>query len=264
MSRPMVMGILNVTPDSFYDGGRYMSQRDIERRIETIITEGADIIDIGAYSTRPGAREISEEDEWQRLQRGLKTIYEIYPDAIVSVDTFRSGIARRAVDIGAAMINDISGGDLDSGMYDTMAELHVPYVVMHMQGTPRTMQESPSYDNVTNDVISDLSIKVSQLRKRGVKDIIIDPGFGFGKKITDNYQLLNSIEKFAIFEKPIMVGVSRKSMIYKTIGTTPEESLNGTTALNAIALIKGASILRVHDVREAVECVKLYEQCYHS
>lgn len=264
MSRPMVMGILNVTPDSFYDGGRYMSQRDIERRIETIITEGADIIDIGAYSTRAGAREISEEDEWQRLQRGLKTIYEIYPEAIVSVDTFRSGIARRAVDMGAAMINDISGGDLDSGMYDTMAELHVPYVVMHMQGTPRTMQESPSYDNVTNDVISDLSIKVSELRKRGVKDIIIDPGFGFGKKITDNYQLLNSIEKFAIFEKPIMVGVSRKSMIYKTIGTTPEESLNGTTALNAIALIKGASILRVHDVREAVECVKLYEQCYHS
>lgn len=262
--RPLIMGILNITPDSFFDGGKYEYTTEIQKRVREIVDEGADIIDIGAYSSRPGAVDISEEEEWNRLKRGLDVIFEEYDDAIVSVDTFRSGIATRAIEAGAAIINDISGGDLDKDMFQTIAQLNVPYIVMHMQGTPQTMQDNPSYNNTISEIIVDLSKKIDTLRQYGVKDIIIDPGFGFGKLPNDNYSILNNLEKFTIFELPILVGLSRKSMIYKTIDSTPDNSLNGTTVLNALALAKGANILRVHDVREAVECVKLYERCYHS
>lgn len=262
--RPLIMGILNITPDSFFDGGKYEYTTEIQKRVREIVDEGADIIDIGAYSSRPGAVDISEEKEWNRLKRGLDVIFEEYDDAIVSVDTFRSGIATRAIEAGAAIINDISGGDLDKDMFQTIAQLNVPYIVMHMQGTPQTMQDNPSYNNTISEIIFDLSKKIDTLRQYGVKDIIIDPGFGFGKLPNDNYSILNNLEKFTIFELPILVGLSRKSMIYKTIDSTPDNSLNGTTVLNALALAKGANILRVHDVREAVECVKLYERCYHS
>ena len=262
--RPLIMGILNITPDSFFDGGKYEYTTEIQKRVREIVDEGADIIDIGAYSSRAGAVDISEEEEWNRLKRGLDVIFEEYDDAIVSVDTFRSGIATRAIEAGAAIINDISGGDLDKDMFQTIAQLNVPYIVMHMQGTPQTMQDNPSYNNTISEIIFDLSKKIDTLRQYGVKDIIIDPGFGFGKLPNDNYSILNNLEKFTIFELPILVGLSRKSMIYKTIDSTPDNSLNGTTVLNALALAKGANILRVHDVREAVECVKLYERCYHS
>lgn len=262
--RPLIMGILNITPDSFFDGGKYEYTTEIQKRVREIVDEGADIIDIGAYSSRPGAVDISEEEEWNRLKRGLDVIFKEYDDAIVSVDTFRSGIATRAIEAGAAIINDISGGDLDKDMFQTIAQLNVPYIVMHMQGTPQTMQDNPSYNNTISEIIFDLSKKIDTLRQYGVKDIIIDPGFGFGKLPNDNYSILNNLEKFTIFELPILVGLSRKSMIYKTIDSTPDNSLNGTTVLNALALAKGANILRVHDVREAVECVKLYERCYHS
>lgn len=262
--RPLIMGILNITPDSFFDGGKYEYTTEIQKRVREIVDEGADIIDIGAYSSRPGAVDISEEKEWNRLKRGLDVIFEEYDDAIVSVDTFRSGIATRAIEAGAAIINDISGGNLDKDMFQTIAQLNVPYIVMHMQGTPQTMQDNPSYNNTISEIIFDLSKKIDTLRQYGVKDIIIDPGFGFGKLPNDNYSILNNLEKFTIFELPILVGLSRKSMIYKTIDSTPDNSLNGTTVLNALALAKGANILRVHDVREAVECVKLYERCYHS
>lgn len=262
--RPLIMGILNITPDSFFDGGKYEYTTEIQKRVREIVDEGADIIDIGAYSSRPGAVDISEEEEWNRLKRGLDVIFEEYDDAIVSVDTFRSGIATRAIEAGAAIINDISGGDLDKDMFQTISQLNVPYIVMHMQGTPQTMQDNPSYNNTISEIIFDLSKKIDTLRQYGVKDIIIDPGFGFGKLPNDNYSILNNLEKFTIFELPILVGLSRKSMIYKTIDSTPDNSLNGTTVLNALALAKGANILRVHDVREAVECVKLYERCYHS
>ena len=262
--RPLIMGILNITPDSFFDGGKYEYTTEIQKRVREIVDEGADIIDIGAYSSRPGAVDISEEEEWNRLKRGLDVIFEEYDDAIVSVDTFRSGIATRAIEAGVAIINDISGGDLDKDMFQTISQLNVPYIVMHMQGTPQTMQDNPSYNNTISEIIFDLSKKIDTLRQYGVKDIIIDPGFGFGKLPNDNYSILNNLEKFTIFELPILVGLSRKSMIYKTIDSTPDNSLNGTTVLNALALAKGANILRVHDVREAVECVKLYERCYHS
>lgn len=261
---PMIMGILNVTPDSFYDGGRYTEEDSIKCRIDSILEEGADIIDIGAYSSRPGATDISVEEEWKRLEKALSLIFKMHPDAVVSVDTFRSEIARKAVEAGAAMVNDISGGDSDTDMFSTIADLHVPYIMMHMQGTPQTMQDSPRYNNVTNDILELFNLKINRLRELGVKDIILDPGFGFGKTTIDNYDIMNNMEKFRIFGMPLLVGVSRKSMIYKTLNTDAAKSLNGTSVLNTIALIKGAAILRVHDVREAVECVKLYKECYRS
>lgn len=261
---PMIMGILNVTPDSFYDGGRYTEEDSIKCRIDSILEEGADIIDIGAYSSRPGATDISVEEEWKRLEKALSLIFKMHTDAVVSVDTFRSEIARKAVEAGAAMVNDISGGDSDTDMFSTIADLHVPYIMMHMQGTPQTMQDSPRYNNVTNDILELFNLKINRLRELGVKDIILDPGFGFGKTTNDNYDIMNNMEKFRIFGMPLLVGVSRKSMIYKTLNTDAAKSLNGTSVLNTIALIKGAAILRVHDVREAVECVKLYKECYRS
>ena len=261
LETPRVMGILNATPDSFYAGSRKQTELELAERAQQIISEGGAIIDVGAYSTRPGAADVSAEEEWTRLANALQVVSREAPEAILSVDTFRAEIARRCVEtFGVSIINDISGGDADAQMFDTVAELRVPYVLMHCQGTPQTMQQAPSYKNVTAEVITDLSRKVRQLRQRGMRDIIIDPGFGFGKTLAHNYTLLRQLEDFRIFDLPLLVGVSRKSMITKPLGIPPDEALNGTTALNAFALMKGAHLLRVHDVKAAVEVVKLFER----
>ena len=261
LSHPVVMGILNITPDSFFDGGKYFSESDkIKARIDQILTEGGKIIDIGAYSSRPGADDVSEDEEYRRLARAFDVIAANYSDLTISVDTFRSGIARKAVlEFGVDIINDISAGEIDKNMFTTVAELNVPYILMHMQGRPADMQDSPTYADVVEDIVLYLSRKVMELRQLGVKDIIIDPGFGFGKTLEQNYALLNRLEAFDVFELPLLVGISRKSMIYKLLNKTPQESLNGATVLNTLALTKGASILRVHDVKEAVECVTIFE-----
>ena len=261
LSEPQVMGILNVTPDSFYAGSRAETERDITQRIHQIVNEGASIIDIGAYSSRPNAQHISAEEEMSRLRTGLELIRKHHPEAIVSVDTFRADIARMCVEeYGVAIINDISAGNMDEQMFPTIARLGVPYIIMHMKGTPQNMQENPHYDHFLKEIFYYFSEKVQKLRDLGAKDIIIDPGFGFGKTIEHNYELMNHLEEFHLFELPILVGISRKSMIYKLLGSNPEEALNGTTALNTIALTKGAHILRVHDVKEAVECVKIVQK----
>ena len=261
LSEPQVMGILNVTPDSFYAGSRGVTNGYILDRCQQILDEGASIIDIGAYSSRPNAQHISDEEEMSRLRTGLELIRKHYPEAIVSVDTFRADIARMCVEeYGVAIINDISAGNMDEQMFSTIARLGVPYIIMHMKGTPQNMQENPHYDHFLKEIFYYFSEKVQKLRDLGAKDIIIDPGFGFGKTIEHNYELLNHLEEFHLFELPILVGISRKSMIYKLLGTTPEEALNGTTALNTIALTKGAHILRVHDVKEAVETVRIVEK----
>ena len=261
LSEPQVMGILNVTPDSFYAGSRAETERDITQRIHQIGNEGASIIDIGAYSSRPNAQHISAEEEMSRLRTGLELIRKHHPEAIVSVDTFRADIARMCVEeYGVAIINDISAGNMDEQMFSTIARLGVPYIIMHMKGTPQNMQENPHYDHFLKEIFYYFSEKVQKLRDLGAKDIIIDPGFGFGKTIEHNYELMNHLEEFHLFELPILVGISRKSMIYRLLGITPEEALNGTTALNTIALTKGAHILRVHDVKEAVECVKIVQK----
>ena len=261
LSHPVVMGILNITPDSFFDGGKYFSESDkIKARIDQILTEGGKIIDIGAYSSRSGADDVSEDEEYRRLARAFDVIAANYSDLTISVDTFRSGIARKAVlEFGVDIINDISAGEIDKNMFTTVAELNVPYILMHMQGRPADMQDSPTYADVVEDIVLYLSRKVMELRQLGVKDIIIDPGFGFGKTLEQNYALLNRLEAFDVFELPLLVGISRKSMIYKLLNKTPQESLNGATVLNTLALTKGASILRVHDVKEAVECVTIFE-----
>ena len=261
LSEPQVMGILNVTPDSFYAGSRGVTNGYILDRCQQILDEGASIIDIGAYSSRPNAQHISAEEEMSRLRTGLELIRKNHPEAIVSVDTFRADIARMCVEeYGVAIINDISAGNMDEQMFSTIARLGVPYIIMHMKGTPQNMQENPHYDHFLKEIFYYFSEKVQKLRDLGAKDIIIDPGFGFGKTIEHNYELMNHLEEFHLFELPILVGISRKSMIYKLLGTTPEEALNGTTALNTIALTKGAHILRVHDVKEAVECVKIVQK----
>ena len=261
LSHPVVMGILNITPDSFFDGGKYFSESDkIKARIDQILIEGGKIIDIGAYSSRSGADDVSEDEEYRRLTRTFDVIAANYSDLTISVDTFRSGIARKAVlEFGADIINDISAGEIDKNMFTTVAELNVPYILMHMQGRPADMQDSPTYADVVEDIVLYLSRKVMELRQLGVKDIIIDPGFGFGKTLEQNYALLNRLEAFDVFELPLLVGISRKSMIYKLLNKTPQESLNGATVLNTLALTKGASVLRVHDVKEAVECVTIFE-----
>ncbi len=258
IKRPLVMGILNVTPDSFYAECRMQEDAMISRRIEQIFEEGGDIIDIGAYSTRPGADDVTPQEEYARLKKALYIVRCVKPDAFVSIDTFRSEVALRcAEEYGVSMINDVSGGNLDEHMGDVMAQIKIPYVLMHMRGTPSTMQSLTHYGDVVIDVISDLKDKIENLKIKGVEDVVVDPGFGFAKNLDDNFRLLKEMEDFHSLEKPILVGVSRKSMIYKTLGITPEESLNGTTALNAIALAKGCHILRVHDVRSAVEAVQL-------
>ena len=256
-----VMGILNVPPDSFYAHSRKQPETEILARAHQIVDEGASIIDLGAYSSRPNALDVSESEEMQRLRNALQIIRRELPDAILSIDTFRADVARMCVEeYGAAIINDISAGQMDNRMFPTIAQLGVPYIIMHMQGTPQDMQDSPHYDNLLKEVFYYFSEKVQRLRDLGVKDIILDPGFGFGKTIEHNYQLMNHLEEFNVFQLPLLVGISRKSMIYKLLGTTPEEALNGTTVLNTIALQKGAHLLRVHDVKAAVETVTLTEK----
>ena len=261
LSEPQVMGILNVTPDSFYAGSRSETEKDIVQRLHQIIDEGASIIDIGGYSSRPNAEHISAEEEMNRLRNGLEIIRKHSPNAVVSVDTFRADVAKMCVEeYGVAIINDISAGQMDEEMFPTIAKLGVPYIIMHMKGTPQDMQMSPQYDHFLKEIFYYFSERVQKLRDLGVKDIIIDPGFGFGKTLEHNYELMNHLEEFSLFELPLLVGVSRKSMIYKLLGTTPEEAMNGTTALHTIALLKGANILRVHDVKEAVESIKIVQK----
>ena len=257
LSTPAIMGILNLTDDSFYDGGQHNSIKKALLQSEKMLDDGAKIIDIGAYSSRPKAKHISHDEEWQRLEKTLQIINKEFPQAILSVDTFRSEIARRSIDNGADIINDISAGNLDPQMFDTVADLNVPYIMMHMQGTPQSMQDNPHYNCIEKQVVNYFLNKVKTLQQKGLSKIIIDPGFGFGKTLEHNYQLLNNLEKLHTLELPLLVGVSRKSMVYKVLETDAKNSLNGTTAIHALCLSKGASILRVHDVKEAVECVKL-------
>ena len=257
LSTPAIMGILNLTDDSFYDGGQHNSIKKALLQTEKMLDDGAKIIDIGAYSSRPKAKHISLDEEWQRLEKTLQIINKEFPQAILSVDTFRSEIALRSVDNGADIINDISAGNLDLEMFDIVADLNVPYIMMHMQGTPQTMQDNPHYDCIEKEVSNYFLSKVKSLQQKGLSKIIIDPGFGFGKTVEHNYQLLNKLEELHTLELPLLVGVSRKSMVYNVLETDAKNSLNGTTAIHALCLSKGASILRVHDVKEAVECVKL-------
>jgi len=260
LSYPQVMGILNLTPDSFYLASRKQTEEEIINRVGQIIEEGGAIIDLGAYSSRPNAKDISTEEETDRLRFGLKIINKVFPEAVISVDTFRGEVARVCVEeYGVAIINDISAGEMDEKMFETVARLNVPYIMMHMQGTPQNMQANPHYDNLVKEVFLYFAAKVDKLRQSGVKDIILDPGFGFGKTVDHNYELMNYVDDFRLFELPVLVGVSRKSMITRLLGVTPDNALNGTTALNTIALLKGANILRVHDVKEAVEVVKIVE-----
>ena len=261
LSTPKVMGILNVTPDSFYAGSRKETTSDIVNRVEQIITEGADMIDIGAYSSRPNAEHVSTKEEMARLRKGLEAIREVAPEAIVSVDTFRADVASMCVEeYGGALINDISGGQMDERMFDTVARLDVPYIMMHMQGTPQNMQQHIHYDHIRMEIMQYFALRVQDLHARGVKDIIIDPGFGFGKTLAHNYELFKHLEDFKLFGLPLLVGISRKSMIYKLLDSSPEEALNGTTVLNTIALTKGVDILRVHDVKACVEAVRIFNQ----
>ncbi|TJY37268.1 dihydropteroate synthase [Pontimicrobium aquaticum] len=260
LSTPKVMGILNVTPDSFYDGGRHKNDASILNQVESMLNDGATFIDVGAYSSRPGADHVSETEELKRIIPIVKLLVAKFPDINLSIDTFRSQIAKECIETGAAIINDISAGKLDHKMIETVGELGVPYIMMHMKGAPQTMQQHTDYNDLIKDIIYYFSERIAEARAYKIHDIIIDPGFGFSKTLEQNYALLNKLELLNMLEQPILVGVSRKSMIYKLLNTNPNEALNGTTSLNTIALLKGANILRVHDVKEAVECVKLTNQ----
>ncbi|GHV64301.1 dihydropteroate synthase [Bacteroidia bacterium] len=256
----MVMGILNCTTDSFYDGGRYLSEKEIIKRINTIVEEGAGIIDVGAYSTKPGAREVGEKEELMRLDFALELIRKYHPHIPISVDTFRAEVAKELTKcFGDLIINDISGGTLDAGMFDFIAASGLPYILMHIQGTPQNMQDKPVYQDVTREVKEFFEVRIKQLNDKGVDNIILDPGFGFGKTVAHNYELLQHTDIFSAMGYPMLIGISRKSMIYKLLNQTPETALNGTTVLNTIALLKGAKILRVHDVKEAVEAIRIVE-----
>lgn len=258
LSSPKIMGVLNVTPDSFYDGGVYSNEKNILLQVEKMISDGADIIDIGGFSSKPGAKTISVKEEEKRVIPIIKLINNTFNKIIISVDTFRGEIAEKSLNEGASIINDISGGNLDKNIYKIANKYRVPYIMMHMKGVPANMQANPKYENINYEIIKDFSYKIDLAEKKGVCDIIIDPGFGFGKSIEHNYQILNSIKLYTVLKKPILVGISRKSMIYKLLKTDPSKALNGTTSLNTIALINGANILRVHDVKEAKEVIKLY------
>ena len=257
---PKVMGILNLTPDSFYDGGFYKNETDILTQVENMLIEGATFIDVGAYSSRPNAVHISEADELKRLLPILKLLINHFPDILISIDTFRSEVAKHSIIAGACMINDISAGKMDENMLATIGQLQVPYIMMHMKGTPQTMQQHTKYTNLIKEILFYFSERFAAAKDLGIIDVIADPGFGFSKTIQQNYELLNHLELFKILEKPILVGFSRKSMIYKPLNNSADEALNGTTVLNTIALQKSASILRVHDVKEAMECVKLTQE----
>lgn len=253
------MGILNVTPNSFYDGGKFADDKSMLLQVEKMLTEGATFIDIGAYSSKPSADFVSEEEEIERLVPIIKSVLKYFPETLISVDTFRANVARLAIENGACIINDIAAGSLDKNMMKTVAELQVPYIMMHMKGNPQTMQSLAQYDNITKEVLFYFSEKVGQARSLGINDLIIDPGFGFAKTLEQNFEVMNNLELFQMLNLPILVGISRKSMIYKTLDTSSEFALNGTTVLNTIALQKGSNILRVHDVKEAIECVKLHQ-----
>ncbi|WP_304488073.1 dihydropteroate synthase [Duncaniella muris] len=258
-NRPQVMGIVNVTPDSFYSGSRTMDETEIGLRIESMIEDGVDFIDIGAYSSRPGAGDISPQEEMNRLRKGMAVLRGIAPEIPVSVDTFRADVAKAAIEeMGADIINDISGGALDPNMFDMVAQLKTPYILMHMRGTPATMQQFTAYADVVADVVSDLSVKLRQLRLAGVADVIVDPGFGFSKNLEQNFKLMNDLSAFSVLDCPVLVGISRKSMITKSLNIEPSDALAPTVALDAIALTKGASFIRVHDVREAAQTVTLF------
>lgn len=258
LATPKVMGILNITPNSFYDGGKFQEATVLLNQVEKMLNEGATFIDIGAYSSKPNAAFVSEEEELQRILPVLQQIIKQFPDVIVSIDTFRAEVAKQCVLNGAALINDISAGHLDEKMLPTIAELQVPYIMMHMKGNPQTMQSLAHYEDIVKEMIYYFSERIFEARKLGINDLIVDPGFGFAKTLEQNYEVMQKLDIFKQLELPLLVGISRKSMIYKTLGTSAQEALNGTTFLNAIALEKGANILRVHDVKEAVECVKLF------
>jgi dihydropteroate synthase len=260
---PRLMGILNITPDSFYEGSRFMELDKILAQTEKMLSDGATFLDIGGHSTRPGATPVSEEEEKKRVLPTIEVILKHFPEALISVDTFRVSIAQDSIELGAVMVNDVSGGDLDAKMFETVAKLNVPYVLMHSRGTPETMLQMTQYDDLIVDILDDLQQKVSKIRQLGQTDIIIDLGFGFAKNIEQNYQLINHLEDFIIMDLPILVGVSRKSMIWKKLNISSKDSLNGTTALNTIALMKGAKILRVHEVKEAMEALKIFQWTTH-
>ncbi len=263
IDRPWVMGILNLTPDSFYEESRCDDVDKLMLRIGQMVEEGADVIDVGAYSTRPGAAEVTADEEFARLKSGMAVLKRLAPDVLTSVDTFRADVAARCVEeLSVDMVNDVSGGELDKEMFATVARLRVPYIVMHMRGTPATMQQMTKYDDVTAEVLESLARKIDQLHQLGVADVIADPGFGFSKTLEQNYEMLSQLNAFAKLDVPLLVGVSRKSMIYKALGTAPAEALNGTTVLNTMALLQGAHILRVHDVKAAAEAVKLVKMTY--
>ena len=259
-SLPKIMGILNVTPDSFFDGGKYNSSDKILKQVEKMVVSGADIIDVGGYSSRPGASDISIDEELKRVIPVIKLIRKKFPNSLISIDTFRSKVANESIITGANIINDISGGSLDPEMFNTVAKLKVPYILMHMKGNPRNMMKNSNYSDITYEISKYFSEKIELAKTKGINDLIIDPGFGFSKTTEQNYELLNNLDFLKQFQKPILVGVSRKSMIYTILNSKPENALNGTSILHTISLLKGANILRTHDVREACECVKIINQ----
>lgn len=263
ISAPKVMGILNITPDSFFDGGKHNNDVSILKHVEVMLKEGATFIDMGAYSSRPNADHVSETEELQRVLPIINLVLKEFPETLISIDTFRSAVAKQAIEAGAALINDISAGKLDKNMLPTIAKLQVPYIMMHMKGTPQTMQQETHYDNLLKDILFYFSERIASAKALGIIDILIDPGFGFAKTLDQNYQLLNQLELFKTIEKPLLVGISRKSMIYKKLETSAKEALNGTSVLNTVALQKGTSILRVHDVKEAMETITLVSSLKH-
>jgi dihydropteroate synthase len=258
LSTPVVMGIMNITPDSFYSGSRVVSSDQIVEKAGQMISEGAGILDIGGYSTRPGAREVSAQEEGDRIESAVEPLAKFFPGLIISVDTFRAEVAERGVDKGAHIVNDVAGGTLDDAMFEAVARMRVPYILMHMRGTPETMNQLTAYERLVPDILRDLRQKVAVLQSKGVADLIIDPGFGFAKSIAQNFELMRELKQFKLLGYPLLVGISRKTTIYKTLQVSPEDALNGTTVLNTLALERGASILRVHDVKPAVEAVKLW------
>jgi dihydropteroate synthase len=264
LSDPTIMGILNITPDSFFDGGRLTSEVAILNHTEKMLAEGATFIDVGGYSSRPGADEVSVQEELNRVLPAIRAIKNRFHDVIISIDTFRSTVARAAIEEGASLINDISGGELDAAMFKTVAELKVPYILMHMRGNPQNMTQHVSYKNLLKEMIDFFQKKINQLHETGIKDIIVDPGFGFAKTREQNFELLNQLELLQILGKPLLAGLSRKSMVWKTLNISADEALNGTTSLNTLALQKGASILRVHDVKEALQVVQLFKALRQS
>lgn len=260
LSIPRVMGVLNITPDSFFDGGKYKDEKSMLTQVEKMLKEGATFIDVGAYSSRPGAAHVTEAEELRRILPVVDVLLKEFPESILSIDTFRSSVAKETVQLGAAIINDISGGNMDSNMFATVAEVQVPYILMHMLGTPQNMQQNPVYKNVTQEIISFFADKIFKLHQLKVNDVLIDVGFGFGKTIAHNFEILKNLALFKSLEAPILAGVSRKSMLYKTLGISANEALNATTSANTIALLNGANILRVHDVKEAIEAIKIVQQ----